>query len=158
MAQRCVQGPQGFGNLDRKEHAVTLEVEMGRGQWLRPAIKTLPVFADVLEWNHGRWQEESAAKCARGSWGSQGQGVDCSLSLRHGLTQPKPSWPQTYHVDEYGLELLTAPLPPPLPPKFWDYRCVITPGFCSTGMEPELRHPKQAIYQLNYIPGLQCGP
>lgn len=72
VAQGCVQGPQGFGSLDRRVFSDPGGGDGGGVRGYRPAIKTLPVFADVLEWNQGRWQEEPAM-CARGSWGAKGR-------------------------------------------------------------------------------------
>lgn len=136
---------------------MTLEVEMGEGSGAIAQLSK-PFQCLQMSWNGIMGGGRKNQQVCKRKLGNQGQGVDCSLSLGRGLAQPKPSWPQTYHVDEYGLELLMTPLPPPPPlPECWDYRYIITLGFYSTGMEPRLMHPKQAIYQLNYISGLQCG-
>lgn len=161
MAQGCVQGPQGFGSLDRKEHVVTLEVEMGEGSGAIAQLSR-PFQCLQMSWNGIMGGGRKNQQVCKKKLGNQGQGVDCSLSLGRGLMQPKPSCPQTYHVDEYGLELLTAPLPPPPLPECWDYRYHHTwflqywDGIRAYAPQasnlPAELHPRLAMWSLKPIP------
>lgn len=91
---------------------MTLEVEMGEGSGAIAELSR-PFQCLQMSWNGIMGGGRKNQQVCKRKLGNQGQGIDCSLSLGRGLAQPKPSWPQTYHVDEYGLELLMAPLPPP---------------------------------------------